>query len=256
MTHKTLNTTLAAAALMATGLATAHAVDTDNQVRLGFSGRKDIANGVRLDVATEQRFFNDVSNYYYSEFDLGFNIKVNDWLSIAPTLRFKEERSLAMVDGKKLDNTSERYYRNEGQGVLGRWTRETRPMLNATLQHTFDSKWKLENRNRFEWRQYASDTSDWKRFRNRTKVTSPWKLGGDLKINPYATVELFQPLSGRTGGKPRTARQDYEAALGVSAEIAKDLSLDLYYMAEFREQSNNSLRHTANILGLAAQYKF
>ena len=237
MTHKTLNQSLALAALVATGLTGANAYDTDNQLRLGFSASRDIANGVRLDLATEQRVFNDVKDYYYSEFDLGFNIKVNDWLGIAPMLRFKEERGL------------------NSDKSLGSWARETRPMLNATFSHSL-GEWKFEDRNRFEWRQYASNTTqNWNRYRNRLKVSSPWKWT-DLKINPYASIELFQPLSGQSGGKNRRARQDFEAAIGVSANLTDDLSMDLYYMAEFKEQPKNSQHLTANIIGVAMKLKF
>jgi hypothetical protein len=238
MTHRTINTTLAAAALIASGIASANALTTDTQSRLGFSASKDIANGVRIDLATEQGIFNDLKAYNYSEFELGFNIKVNDWLGVAPVLRFKDERSYS--------RSSDSY---------GNWARETRPMLNVTLSQTFGG-WKFDDRSRFEWRQYAnSSTQNWNRYRNRLKVTSPWKWT-DFKINPYASIELMQPLSGQTGGKNRRARQDYEAAIGVSAAITDDLGLDLYYMAEFKEQPSNSLRHTANILGLAMKYKF
>ena len=239
MTQRTINTTLAAAALLATGLTTASALYTDTQSRLGFSASKDLGNGVRLDLATEHGLFNDLKAYQYNEFELGFNIKANDWLNIAPVLRFKDDRSY-----------------NRDKDTYGNWAREMRPMLNATLSHTFENKWKVDDRSRFEWRQYAnSSTQNWNRYRNRVRVTSPWKWTG-LEINPYASVELFQPLSGQSGGKNRRARQDYEASVGVNMTLTKDLGLNLYYMAELKEQRSNSLRHSANILGMAMSYKF
>ncbi|MCL1887519.1 MAG: DUF2490 domain-containing protein [Kiritimatiellaeota bacterium] len=238
MTHKTLNTTLAAAALIASGLTSANAIHTDTQSRLGFSASKDLGNGVRLDLATEQGLFNNLKGYNYNEVELGFSIKANDWLNIAPVLRFKDDRSY-----------------NSSTGAYGSWARETRPMLNATLSYTFEG-WKFDDRSRFEWRQYAnSSTQNWNRYRNRLKVTSPWKWT-DLKINPYASIELMQPLSGQSGGKNRRARQDFEAAIGVSAALTDDLGLDVYYMAEFKEQASNSLRQTANIIGVAMKLKF
>ena len=239
MTQRTINTTLAAAALLATGLVNANALYTDTQARLGFSASKDMGNGVRLDLATEHGLFNDLKAYNYNEFELGFNIKANDWLAIAPVLRFKDDRSY-----------------NRNNDTYGNWAREMRPMLNATLSHTFESKWRLDNRSRFEWRQFANNsTQNWNRYRNRTRVTSPWKWT-ELDINPYATVELFQPLSGQSGGKNRRARQNFEAAVGVNMTLTDDVGLNLYYMAEFTEQRSNSLRHAANILGVAMSYKF
>ena len=252
MTQRTINTTLAAAALIMTGITAANASSADNQARFGFGARKDIANGVRLDIATEQRLLNDAKHYYYSEFDLGFNIKVNDWLSVAPALRYKEERKF---DPDKSSNDPSR---------LSTWEREIRPMLNATLSYKY-AGWTFEDRNRFEWRQYTDDKKDWKRYRNRVKVTSPWKWT-DLNINPYASVEIFQPLSGQTNGKNRRSLQDFEAVVGVSTKLTDDLSLDLYYMAEFKEQlkkpasggnhRNDGHSHTANIIGVALTMKF
>jgi hypothetical protein len=237
MTHKTLNTTLAAPALIAAGLATASAYDTDTQSRLGFSASKDLGNGVTLDLATEHGLFDDLKGYAYNEFDIGFSFKANDWLSIAPVLRFKDERSI------------------NKDGSYGSWGRETRPMLNLTLTQTLNG-WKFQDRSRFELRQYSADNKqDWNRYRNRVKITSPWKWT-DLKINPYASVELMQPLSGQSGGKNRRARQDFEAAIGVTMALSETVGLDLYYMAEFKEQPKNSHRLTANILGVAMKYTF
>ncbi|MCL1887574.1 MAG: DUF2490 domain-containing protein [Kiritimatiellaeota bacterium] len=229
MSSKTLNTTLAA--LLLSGLAAVHADKQDLQARMGFGGQHDLGNGFRFDIATEQRAFNSLRTYYQAEYDVGVNYKVNDWLAVAPLMRLGHSRKAGSKE----------------------WNQEYRPMLNVTLSQKL-AGWTFEDRNRFEFRHYdnAAGKPDVWRYRNRLKVTSPWKFTS-LNINPYASVELMQDMEGSN-----TALQSYEAAIGVNAKITDATSLELYYMAEFKETADtyNNAPHTANILGASIKVKF
>ena len=228
MTHKSINSSIAA--ILLSGIATLNAADVDTQSRLGTGATFDVGGGFRVDIATEQRFNDDLGLYYYGEYDIGLNYKVNDWLSIAPTFRMAETRKSAKVD----------------------WIHEYRPMLNVSLSHTI-AGWKFEDRTRFESRNYdsPSNAKSITRFRNRLKISSPWKLT-DLKINPYASAEIFQDCNGE-----KTALQNYEVAVGISAALGKTTSLDAYYMAEFKEDAKKGATpQTANIIGAAVKFKF
>ena len=228
MTHKTLNTSFAA--LLLTGLVALNARSVDSQARLGAGATFDLGNDFRVDIATEQRFNKDLGTYYYGEYDIGVNYKVASWLSVAPTFRMAETRKNSQSN----------------------WIHEYRPMLNATLSHTL-AGWKFENRSRFEWRNYDSpkDADSILRYRNRVKVTTPWQWT-NLKINPYASVEIFQDCNGE-----KTALQNYEAAIGLTAALSDSASLDVYYMAEFKENaSKHATPHTADIFGAVVKFKF
>jgi len=227
MTHKTIKTVFAAAALLA-GAATLKA-SVDMQARFGAGADFDIGGGLKLAVATEQRLNNDLDTYYYGEYDIGLNMQVLDWLSVAPTLRMAETRK----------NSS------------SSWVHEYRPMFNATLSYTFEG-WKFEDRNRFEWRNYETSGSDSiVRYRNRVKISTPWKWT-DYKVNPYASAELFNDLNGKN-----SSLVNFEVAVGFSAAIPKTrASFDVYYMAELKETADTSHKHTANIAGAAVKFKF
>ncbi len=228
MNHKILNTTLAA--LLISGFATLHASHVDTQARLGFGGSTDLGNGFKLELSTEQRFNNDLNTYYHGEYDVGISYKVADWLSLAPSFRLVETR----------------------KSSSDKWVHEYRPMINVTFSQTF-AGWKFDDRNRFEWRNYdyPKDADSIVRYRNRLKVTSPWKWT-DFKINPYASVEIFQDCNGE-----KTALQNYEAVIGINAALTDTMSLELYYMAEFKENAGkHSTPHTANIAGAALKFKF
>ena len=225
--------------LSATALNASH---VDTQARLGAGGSLDLGNGFKLDAATEQRFNQDLGDYYYGEYDVGISYAVSDYFSIAPMMRVAESR--------KTD-----------RGAVRDWQREYRPMLNMTFSYTIEG-WKLENRNRLELRMYdgADFTVSAKskgsadnivRYRNRLKVSTPWKWT-DLKINPYVSAEIFQDMTGE-----KTALQNYETAIGFSAALTSSASLDVYYMAEFKENAaKHATPHTANIIGAALKFKF
>lgn len=234
------NTAAAIASLLIS--ATALNASQDTQARIGTGASLDLGGGFKFDAATEQRFNQDIGEYYYHEYDVGLSYAVNKYVSVAPLMRFAESR--------KTD-----------PGANRAWQSEYRPMLNVTFAHTI-AGWKFEDRNRIEWRMYdGSDftesarakgsDNDIARYRNRLKITSPWKWT-DLKINPYASVEIFQDYNG-----PKTALQNYEAALGFSTALSSSASLDMFYMAEFKEDAaKHSTPQTANIFGASVKFKF
>lgn len=227
MNSKLLSSSLA---LLLCGMAAVRAADVDGQARLGFSGRTDLGNGFRLELATEQRFKNDLGTYYYGEYDIGVSFKVTDWLAVAPTFRLAETRKSSQ----------------------DKWVHEYRPMLNVTLSQTFGG-WKFEDRNRIEWRNYddPKNADDIVRYRNRLKITAPWQWTR-FKITPYGSVEIFQDCNGE-----KTALQNYEVVIGVDAALTDAMSLSLYYMAEFKEDADkHSTPHTANIAGAALKVTF
>jgi Protein of unknown function (DUF2490). len=221
----------AAALLISAAALNANASSKDTQARLGTGASFDVGSGFKVDVATEQRFNQDVGEYYYQEYDVGVSYSVNKYVSVAPLMRFAETR--------KTDPGADRS-----------WSSEYRPMINVSLSYTWEG-WKFEDRNRVEFRLYEGDTKDITRYRNRLKISSPWKWSS-LKINPYASAEIFQDCNGT-----KTALQNYEAAIGFSAAISSSASLDLFYMAEYKEDAKkHSTPQSADILGASVKFKF
>lgn len=231
-----MNKTTLGAAMAVLGIAgAAHASQVDTQARFGASAGYNAGHGFTLQAATEQRWNQDAGEWYHQDYDIGVSYKVNDYLAIAPVFRFYESRKTSKHDGN------------------GEWAKEYRPMLNVTLACK-PGGWKIENRSRFEWRIHDNADSDAKnvvRYRNRLKVTAPWKWT-ELKITPYGSVEIFQDVHGE-----KTALQNYEAALGLSAALTGWMSVDVYYMAEFKEdRAKHATPHTANIIGAAVKFSF
>ncbi|MDR2850251.1 MAG: DUF2490 domain-containing protein [Verrucomicrobiota bacterium] len=230
MTRKQLAlATLAVAALSAVPPLLA---DVDTQSRLGFSASFDQKNGFKLETATEQRINNDISDYCYGEYDVGFSYTVNPYVTITPLFRFVETRSTA-------------------PGADHSYTGEFRPMLNLNLKYTA-ADWRFDDRNRFEWRNYEqAEKDECLRYRNRLKISSPWKWTS-LKINPFVSGELFQDVTGT-----KKALQNWELVAGAALSVTDTFGLDLYYMAELKEDAAaHDTRQTANIIGLAAKLNF
>jgi len=199
----------------------------DTQLWLKFFAEGKLPNGFAANVEEELRFHDDASEFYDEESFCMLKCDVNDWLNIGLGHRVVQERKNKPVFTSKQKDDGSVSYTEVGDGDHY-WQNEQRPTLDLTLKIKLAS-WRIDDRNRFEWRMKDDGGSDYLRYRNRLRVRSPWKLTA-LALNPYAYGEGFVEDKPGLSGSDMFNR--YRLATGLSAQFAENIKGGLYAMLQ------------------------
>jgi len=226
MMHKHWLNALAVAAL-ALGTVLPYARGNDTQLWLKFFVEGKLPQGFSVHLEEELRYQDDASEFYDEETLAMLKYDVTDWLNIGLGHRVVQERKNRPVYTSKKQDDGSLSYSKVGDGDHY-WQNEQRPTLDLTLKIKLAS-WRIDDRNRFEWRMKDDGGSDYLRYRNRLRVRSPWKLTA-LALNPYAYGEGFVEDKPGLSGSDMFNR--YRLATGVSVELAKNIKGGLYAMMQ------------------------
>ena len=173
---------------------------------------------VKLVGKTEERFRDDMSDFYSQIASVGVSWKVLPWLKLEP------------------------WYYYQWTEQTGRDTNENRIFLNAIPSCSW-RQLHLEDRNRIEFRR-INGVDDW-RYRNKPKLSAEFGRGW-YDVEPYVADEVF--YGARAGEWNRN-----RFFLGVEKPLTKALSAELYYMV----QSDKTGRdwNEFHVLGIAVNLK-
>ncbi len=171
---------------------------------------------VKLVGKTEERFRDDMSDFYSQIAAVGVSWKALPWLKLEP------------------------YYYYQWTEQPGRDTNENRVFLNVTPGWSWGHI-HLEDRNRIEFR-HINGRDDW-RYRNKPKLGV--ELGhGWYEIEPYVADELF--YGARAGEWSRN-----RVYLGLEKPLTKSLGTEIYYMIESDRTGRDW--NEFHVLGVAVQ---
>lgn len=196
--------------------------DGDFQVWLTTNEDFKINSKSKITLEEEFRWENDASILHYQHYDAGFVYDVNKNFTLGINYR--------------------QVYERRG----GDFKAENRPHFNAT------GKWdilgfRLEDRNRIEYRHFDYEREDFWRYRNKISLKFPWKLT-KFEIQPYLADEVFINTIG-------TAFAENRGYAGLGFSVIKNfVNGEIYYM----RKSNNSTGGWigANVLGVKAKIIF
>jgi len=206
---------LTAVVLLSSGICEAR---DDSQFWLEEKWSVTLTNTLKLVGKTEERFQDDMSDFYSQVASVGFSWKAQPWLKLEPA-----------------------YYYQWTQRT-GRDTNENRVYLNATPGWSW-GRVHLEDRNRIEFR-HLNGRDDW-RYRNKPKLGI--ELGrGWYEVEPYVADEVF--YGARAGEWNRN-----RIYLGVEKPLTKQVGTDFYYMIQSDKQGRDW--NEFHVLGFAVDLK-
>ena len=180
-----------------------------------------LKQGTRLILEEEFRYGDSASELYYQHYDFGLAYDVNKYL------------------------TTSVVYRQIYEGEKGKFKPEYSPQLNIIPKFELYG-FKIEDRNRLEFKLYDDNRTDIVQYRNRLLIKAPWKFT-PINIQLYVSDEVFVWLN-----SPAWRRNRFAA--GVTFDIVKGLKGDIYYMLQSTKKSGRWTE--ANILGLKAKLAF
>ena len=152
---------------------------------------------VRLVGKSEERFRNDMSDYYTQIASVGVSWKALSWLKLEPS------------------------YHYQWTEQASRDTNENRIYLNVTPAWSA-GRMSVEDRHRVEFR-HINGIEDW-RYRNRPKLSL--EVGeGSWEVEPYVADEVF--YGARAGEWTRN-----RFSVGVEKPLTRQASAALYYLIE------------------------
>ncbi len=214
-------------AVVVTVLALLAAVDAhayeDGDFQIWHTEGQEIAvtKGWKIPVEEEFRYGGDAGELYYQHYDIGISYDVNKNLNVGA------------------------YYRQIYEGEKGKFKPEFRPHIDVTPKTELYG-FKIENRNRLDYRLYDDNREDILQYRTRLLIRSPWKFT-PLNIQPYVSDEVFVWLNGAV---LRRNRLD----AGISLEFMKNVKGDIYYRLQGTKKSGRWTDY--NILGLKLKVAF
>ncbi|MCX5678611.1 MAG: DUF2490 domain-containing protein [Candidatus Omnitrophica bacterium] len=211
-----------AAALMLFVASRAYAYkDGDFQIWHNEAQDVNLKQGTKLIFEEEFRYGKNASELYYQHYDAGLAYDFNKYL------------------------TTSIGYRQVYEGEKGKFKPEYQPNLCITPKYELYG-FKIEDRNRFEFKLYYDYREDIIEYRNKLAVKAPWKFT-PLGIQPYVSDEIFVPLNDIKFRRNRFAA-------GVSMDLIKNVRGDIYYMLQSTKKSG--LWTDANILGFNIKATF
>ena len=173
---------------------------------------------VALDVASEQRWRDDASDFFlYS-------------VTIVPTVSFTKNLSLGAG------------YRCERNEKDERWMTENRFLLPLTATWT-GKPWMFQLRNQPEYREMEDAQDRW-RIRERFMLKWPVRVG-QLALIPFVSEEVFHDFAAEQINQDR-------AAVGLSVPWRKHMTLTIFYM---NRADRNGDWSSVHILGTEAAAK-
>lgn len=172
-----------------------------------------VANG-------QLQFGDDISELIQESFHAGFNVKVNEYLTISPTYGYFNDDP---ADGGN--------------------SHENRASVLATVHFPL-SGFHVSIGNEFEYRLRDPQTDSW-RYRPRLTIEhpigpSPWNLSAYLADEGFYDSEFSRFVRNR-------------AYAGIKKKLMENLTIDLYYM---RQDDNEANPGNLNVVGLALHFHF
>lgn len=181
-----------------------------------------VYKNLKLFMEQEFRFGKNASEFYYQHYEFGPVFSFDKMLDLGFTYRLVYER---------LHNQ--------------KWREEDEPSVNATLK--FDLwKFKLDDRNRFEYRHFRYKDDSF-RYRNKFTIKFPLEFK-KMKFSPYACDEMFM-CSDSTGFN------ENRVSSGVEFELTKNAKFDIFYMFKENKIKDNKWNN-ANVLGMKVRITF
>jgi len=217
----------------------------DRQLHIDLAAGGNLGAGFDAGMQETLKYSNDFNQYYEQETVVFLNWTATAWLKIGvgykeintriPVAYFIELEGDGGVEYVEVEDHS--------------WVRESRPHAQAEFRGKV-AGWKWSNRNRFEWRD-----KEWQkaylRYRNRLKVTGPWRWTG-WKVAPFASMELFFEDDALRPSSDRFDRTRWTA--GLTMKPTKHLQLS---SAVFIERNKKiGIWTDLSVLQLGAALKF
>lgn len=196
--------------------------DGDFQVWITEAEEFKINDVSKITIEEEQRFGDDASEFYYQHYDGGFTYDVNKHFVVS--LNYRQIYAKAKTHSK--------------------FKEENQPYAYVTAKCDLRG-FKLEDRNRFEYRHFDYQGDSW-RYRNKFTVKLPWKFSA-FEIQPYLADEIFLDLNGIDFNRNR-----YSCGCGFT--IIKNLKGELFYLLQ-SAKSNGGWAQT-NVLGTKIKISF
>ncbi len=217
---KKLNILAAAFILFAAGRAYGY---QDGDFQIWHTEAQDVSlkEKTKLIAEEEFRYGNKASELYYQHYDIGLAYDVNKYL------------------------TTSINYRQIYEGENGKFLPEYRPHLDITPKRELYG-FKIEDRNRLDFRLYDDKREDMLQYRNRLRIRAPWKFT-PLGIQPYVSDEIFVNLNSAAWRRNR-----FDA--GVTFDLIKGIKGDVYYRLQSTKKSGRWTDY--NILGLKLNIAF
>ncbi len=184
-----------------------------------FVFKHDLTDKLALDVASEQKWLDDMSDFYL------YNV------TVVPTVSVAENVSLGAG------------YRCEREEKDDDWFTENRFLFPLTIGWTM-KPWSLQLRTQPEYRD-LEDTQDRWRIRERIMLKWPVHIGG-LAVTPFIAEEVFYDFTVEQTNQNR-------AAVGLSVPWGKHTTLSVFYLNKAVHDEDWS---TTNVLGTEVAFKF
>lgn len=217
--------------------------DGDWQMWLKARVRGEYDNQVRVSLETESRAGDNANEHYeqnvtlIADYPVNGRIRVGIGMGEAFTRRNKNiytENSSDGVTAYAPTKPSDHY-----------WAQEDRPLVELTLTERIKG-WKLEDRIRAEYRMKDGE-DEYFRFRNRLRLTAPWKWTA-AQWNPYTAWEIYF----NNADTDDCDRHRFYA--GLRSRLSEGLSSDLYYMLQRDDKGEEWLEY--NVVGWALTFDF
>ncbi|MFH1261490.1 MAG: DUF2490 domain-containing protein [Candidatus Micrarchaeota archaeon] len=174
----------------------------------------------KVKLEEEFRFGDSMGEFYYHHTDGGLTYRMMDWFYVGLNYR-------------------QIYEKKDGE-----WKEENRPHINGT----FNWKWqefKLENRNRFEYRIREEKKDVW-RYRNKLTFAFPVKHT-KLGIQPYLADEIFVDFDGGELNRNRFYA-------GFKTKWIKHLKTDIFYLWQTSKKDDDWI--DLNVIGAKLKVEF
>lgn len=183
-----------------------------------FVFKHEFTDRVALDVASEQKWLDDASDFYQ------YNA------TVLPTVSLTDSISLGAGYRWQRDEQDEQ------------WATENRLLFPLTVGWTM-KPWLLQWRNQPEYR----DLEEQDRWRIRERIMLKWPVRvGELTVTPFASAEAFYDFAADQINQTRLAA-------GLSVPWGRHMSLTVFYMNKADRDNDWS---TTNVLGTDVAFKF
>lgn len=167
------------------------------------------------------RWGNNASEFYYQSYGIEFSYDLEKWLNISGGYQHIYQLKKEVF---KLEN---------------------QPSLTANLRWEVNGL-KFSDRHRIEYRHFNYQDDSW-RYRNKLTVRLPW-IFTRLEIQPYIADEIF------IGFSTTNELNQNRFASGVSMNLTKTLSADMYYLLQSTKSAGTWT--DANVFGTKLKITF
>lgn len=152
---------------------------------------------------------------------LGFDFKINKFLTLTPSYLFRAEQPFA-----------------------GRNASESRYRFTATLEKKF-SRFSIKNRNLVEYRDRYRGVANSTRYRNRFTFTVPITKNKKELFSPFIQDEVYYDFSAKAWARN-------EISVGITKKFTNNFSADFFYL--YRRDRPTTLKNI-NVVGINLKFR-